>query len=98
MKEFFRRATLANQLIKEFQCQDRVYIQRKKESKKQTVNVLKRKPLVVSPKRDPTRLFKPTKQWICKTLDKEQKSKVGNVTNVAYIPKLWVFEQFNCIS
>lgn len=85
------RALEANRLIKQFQSQDDMYIAKVKELKKQEECTLPmRSKSSHLAKKDPTRLLRPTKQWINRVHD--DKDYAATFPNVALplnkLPKL----------
>lgn len=81
------RSRQANKLIKEFQKQDYLYINRKREFAKMRSNSIEvTVPKVVAP-RDPERLLKPTKQWLKRTQSLPSKT-TGDICNIQQVEKL----------
>lgn len=73
----YSRTTQAKKLIKQFQIQDDMYIERKREilrTKNRSSEIILRKRDTYC--RDPDRLLKPTKQWIRRTEKNNENSSV----------------------
>lgn len=86
------KAAQANRLIKQFQSQDDVYIQKKKtlHVKGRTKSEERIQPKVVAP-RDPERVLKPTKNWLCKLKhEQEPQTRDMPVCSVRNIERLYV--------
>lgn len=86
------RIVNSKKMIKHFQSQDDVFIERMKKSRsRKRSNSLERPILKSNAPRDPERLFKPTKQWIFRTLPKTEEDLLlepKQVCNVRFVPKL----------
>lgn len=84
------KAIQANKLIKQFQSQDNVYVERKKllHLKERTKSEERVKPAVVA-RRDPDRILKPTKNWLLK-LKSESENREGPICNIKNIERLYV--------
>lgn len=82
------KATEANKLIKQFQSQDDIYIQKKKIlTTKDSANSEEiRKSKVIAP-RNPERVLKPTKNWLSK-LKQEEPIKEVSVCNIRNVERL----------
>ncbi|KAI4467708.1 mutated in bladder cancer 1 [Holotrichia oblita] len=63
-KQRLFKSAMANRLIKEFQIQDAVFVRRRIETCKPKIGCLERVANTVHATRDPSRLLRPTKQWI----------------------------------
>lgn len=80
---------MANRLIKEFQIQDAVFVRRRIESCKPKINCLQRVASSVHATRDPSRLLRPTKQWISRIKTSvEDCTHVENSTTIKTIQRL----------
>ncbi|XP_031343525.1 coiled-coil domain-containing protein 112-like [Photinus pyralis] len=98
VKEQKERALKANKLIKQFQCQDEIFIQNKlqmMQPQKKVSPVIKKRE---SYPRDPLRLLKPTQQWIMRThAEKKDSGSFTNHANLQEIQKLGLPEWRKCI-
>ncbi|KAK5648832.1 hypothetical protein RI129_003724 [Pyrocoelia pectoralis] len=99
MKEQKERAHKANKLIKQYQSQDEIFIQ----NKLQIINSQKKVPEILkknreSYPRDPSRLLKPTQQWIMRTHgETKENNNIPNLLNLREIQKLGLPEWRKCI-
>lgn len=91
-KEKTLKAVQANKLIKQFQSQDDVYIQRKKilhlRDRARSEETIR--PKITAP-RDPERLLKPTKTWILKLKQDQESAKEVPVCSIRNIERLYAF-------
>ncbi|KRT79296.1 hypothetical protein AMK59_7533 [Oryctes borbonicus] len=85
------KSAMANRLIKEFQSQDAVFVKRRIESCNPRIKSIERYPNTVNVVRDPSRVLKPTKQWISRVKSREG-SYNSSSTTIKTIQKLRVPE------
>ncbi|GJQ80236.1 hypothetical protein Trydic_g23810 [Trypoxylus dichotomus] len=90
-KQRLFKSAMANRLIKEFQSNDTVFMKRRIESCKPRIKNIERSSNTIYATRDPSRLLKPTKQWISRIKSREG-SYNSKSTTIKTIQKLGIPE------
>ncbi|KAK9871861.1 hypothetical protein WA026_015107 [Henosepilachna vigintioctopunctata] len=85
------RVSVANKMIKFYQIQDKLFLQKKMQKSLDKKKNYAHKPQAkYEVNRDPTRLFKPTQQWMNRFLASNENVSMKPVTFINNVPKLQI--------